>query len=40
MSDESMLQEHKATYVGFVRLVTWSTAAVVITLILMALFLL
>ena len=40
MSDESMLQEHKATYIGFVRLVTWSTVAVVITLILMALFLL
>ena len=40
MSDESMLQEHRASYVGFVRLVTYSTVAVVIALILMAIFLL
>ena len=40
MSDESMLQEHRASYLGFVRLFTYSTVAVVITLILMAIFLL
>ena len=40
MSDESMLQEHRATYLSFVRLMTVSTIAVVITLILMAIFLL
>jgi len=40
MSDESMLQEHRATYVNFVRLFTYSTVAVVISLALMAFFLL
>jgi len=40
MSDDSMLQEHRTSYVGFVHLVTYSTAAVVIALILMAHFLL
>ncbi len=38
MSDDPMLQEHKATYHGFVRLVTVSTAAVVVVLALMAMF--
>lgn len=40
MSDDSMLQEHRATYLGFVRLVTYSTVAVVVTLVLMAIVLL
>lgn len=40
MSDDSMLQEHRATYLGFVRLVTYSTVAVVVTLVLMAIILL
>ena len=40
MSDDSMLQEHQATYLGFVRLVIYSTAAVVITLVLLAIVLL
>jgi hypothetical protein len=40
MSDDAMLQEHKKSYTGFVRLLIWSTAATAITLALMALFLL
>ena len=40
MTDEAMLREHRATYDGFVRLMTWSTVLVVITLALMAIFLL
>jgi hypothetical protein len=40
MSDDLILQERKVSYHGFVRLVTWSTIAVVITLALMAAFLL
>ena len=40
MSDDSMLKAHRATYAGFVRLIIYSTAIVVIALILMAIFLL
>ncbi len=40
MSDDSMLQEHKQTYNGFVRLIAVSTAATAATLILLALLLL
>ncbi len=40
MSDDSMLQEHKQTYNGFMRLIVVSTAATAVVLILMALFLL
>jgi hypothetical protein len=40
MSDDPMLQEHKATYHSFVRLVIFSTAAVVAALIFMAVVLL
>ncbi len=39
MSDDPMLKEHKATYHGFVRLVTVSTVAVAVVLALMAMFL-
>ncbi len=38
MSDDSMLEERKATYDSFVRLLTVSTAAVVAVLALMAMF--
>lgn len=34
------LQSHRQTWHGFTRLVIWSTAAVVLALVLMALFLL
>ena len=37
---EQYLQAHRQTWHGFLRLATWSTAAVVLALILMALFLL
>lgn len=40
MSDEQLLPEHQQTWKGFVRLITWCTALVVVTLALMALFLL
>ncbi|MEE8535388.1 MAG: aa3-type cytochrome c oxidase subunit IV [Kiloniellales bacterium] len=40
MSDDAMLQEHRKTYSGFVRLFVFSTAATAITLALMALVLL
>ena len=40
MSNDSSAREHQAIYDGFVRLVLWSTVAVVVTLVLMALFLL
>ncbi len=39
MSDDSMLQERKQTYNSFVRLIMVTTAATVVTLALMALFL-
>ena len=40
MSDDQMLHEHQKTWHGIVKLLTYSTAAAVITLILMAIFLL
>ncbi len=40
MSDDSMLQERKQSYNGFVRFIVVSAAATAVTLILMALFLL
>ena len=40
MADDQMLYEHRKTWNSFVRLIIWSTAAIVITLILMAIFLL
>ena len=40
MSDDQLLREHQQIWKGFVRFITWSTAFVVITLLLMALFLL
>ncbi len=40
MSDDSMVEEHKQTYNGFVRVIAVSTAATAVTLILMALFML
>jgi hypothetical protein len=39
MSDDQMLHEHQKTWHGFVKLIQYSTAAVVITLVLMAIFL-
>ncbi len=40
MSDDQLLREHQQNWKGFVRLVTWSTAFVVVVLLLMAAFLL
>ncbi len=40
MSDDSMLQERKATYDGFVRLCVVSSAAVAATLVFLAVILL
>jgi len=40
MSDDRLLEEHRQSWQGFVRLATWSTVFVVIVLILMAIFLL
>ena len=40
MSDDAMLQEHRKTYTGFVRLMVCSTALTAIALALMALILL
>jgi hypothetical protein len=39
MADDPMLHEHQKTWHGFVKLITYSTVAVVITLILMGIFL-
>lgn len=39
-SDDRMLQDHKATYVGFLKFSAYGSAAVVAILVLMALFLL
>ncbi len=38
--DQQMMQEHQATWTAFCRLVTWSIVGIVITLALMAIFLL
>lgn len=40
MSDNQLLREHQSNWKGFVRFITWSTAFVVIILVLMAIFLL
>jgi hypothetical protein len=40
MPDDHMLREHQKSWHGFVRLITVSTAAVALTLVLMAIFLL
>ena len=40
MSDDPMLQSHRRTYHSFVHLVGWSTLGVVVTLALLAIFLL
>ncbi|WP_422366314.1 aa3-type cytochrome c oxidase subunit IV [Pelagibius sp.] len=40
MSDNQLLREHQSNWKGFVRFITWSTAFVVIVLVLMAIFLL
>ena len=37
--DNFDMQEHTKTFQGFVRLLTWSTAVIVVVLALMALFL-
>ena len=39
MADNQMLQEHRQTWKGFVKLLAWSVAATALTLILMAIFL-
>ncbi len=39
MSDQQMLDEHRKTWNGFVKLITWSTAAAAVTLLLMRIFL-
>jgi hypothetical protein len=39
MSDQQMLEEHQKTWKGFIRLITWSTVAVAVTLALMGIFL-
>jgi len=40
MANDQLLEEHRQSWKGFVRLVAYSTAAVVIALALMAMFLL
>jgi Ni,Fe-hydrogenase I cytochrome b subunit len=40
MANDQLLEEHRQTWKGFVRLVVFSAGAVVITLALMAIFLL
>lgn len=40
MANDQLLEEHRRTWKGFVRLITYSAAATVITLALMAIFLL
>ena len=39
MSDQQMLDEHQKTWNGFVKLITRSTAAAAVTLLLMRIFL-
>ena len=38
MSDRQMLDEHRETWNGFVKLITWSTAAAALTLLLLLIF--
>ena len=40
MANDQMLEEHRRQWHGFVKLMGWSLAAVVVTLVLMAIFLL
>ena len=40
MSDDEMLREHRATFDGFIKVSIWSTVLIIISLILMAIFLL
>ena len=40
MADDQMLYEHRRTWAGFVKLIIYSSVAIAITLILMAIFLL
>ncbi len=38
MSDQQMLDERRKSWNGFVKLLTWSTAATVLTLLLLLIF--
>ncbi len=38
MSDQQMLDEHRKSWNGFVKLLTWSTAATALTLLLLLIF--
>ena len=38
MSDRQMLDDHRETWNGFVKLITWSTAAAALTLLLLLIF--
>ncbi len=38
MSDQQMLDEHRKTWNGFVKLLTWSTVATAVILLLMLIF--
>ena len=40
MTDDELLRDHRTTFNGFVKWSVWSTAFVIITLVLMAIFLL
>lgn len=40
MADDQLLEEHRRTWHGFIKLMVWSTVGTVIILVLMALFLL
>ena len=40
MSDDRLLEEHKQSWEGFIKLTVWSTVFVVLVLVLMAIFLL
>lgn len=39
MSDQQLLEEHQKSWQGFVKLLVWSAAAVLLTLVLMRIFL-
>ena len=39
MSDQQMLDEHRKSWSDFVKLITWSTAAMAVILLLMRIFL-
>ena len=40
MSDDELLREHRETFDGFIKISIWSTVLIIITLALMAIFLL